>query len=133
MKALVQEHIAGCGIACVAYAAGVKYSEALNLLPKEYASNRGYFCRELVHALAALGLSYSHRKVNSKTSRYINREGTIVFIEPSQKYPKGHYLVRVKNGWMNPWINFPVITPAKAGFARKLPGKVQWVIFRAAK
>ena len=77
-----------------------------------------------------LGLEYVHKKVTSKTRKYLENEGSIVFIAPSKKYPRGHYLARTKKGWMNPWVNFPRIMPAKAGFNRKLPGKAQWVIFR---
>jgi hypothetical protein len=29
---------------------------------------------------------------------------------------------------MNPWINFPEITPAKAGFQADLPAPVSYVI-----
>ena len=128
MKAVVQEHLMGCGVACVACAAGVSYSAALKVLPRKYASTRGFFCRELVHALARLGLEYSHRKVIAKTRKYLKIDRAIAFVAPSRRYPKGHYLVRTKRGWMNPWINFPSIS-VKAGFNTMLPGKAQWVIF----
>lgn len=133
MKAVVQEHPMGCGIACVACVSGVPYSDVFKVIPRYRASIRGYFCRELVHALALLGLEYIHRKVTPKTRGYLNNVGTIVFIAHSKKYPGGHYLVRTRKGWMNPWINFPSIVPAKAGFTKKLPEKAQWVIFQKMK
>ncbi len=133
MKAVVQEHPMGCGIACVACVSGVSYSAVFKVIKREYALARGYFCRELVQALSRLGFEYDYKKVNAKTRKYINKEGTIVFIAPSKKYPRGHYLVRTRKGWMNPWINFPSIVPAKADFTKKLPGKAQWVIFQKTK
>ena len=129
MKAVAQEHTMGCGVACVACVSGVSYSAVFKVLSREHALTRGYFCKELVHALALLGLEYVHKKVTSKTRKYLENEGSIVFIASSKKYPRGHYFARTKKGWMNPWVNFPSITPAKAGFNRKLPGKAQWVIF----
>ena len=47
----------------------------------------------------------------------------------SNAAPAGHYLLKTKKGWMNPWINYPQIKPAKAGFQQKIPGKIQWIIF----
>lgn len=57
-----------------------------------------------------------------------DKSGTIVFIAKSKKYPEGHYLLKTSKGWMNPWVNFPEITPARAGFQKRLPGKVVWVM-----
>ena len=49
--------------------------------------------------------------------------GTIVFIRRCTQYAMGHYLVRVKGGWMNPWVNCPEMIPVKAGLVRKLPAQ----------
>lgn len=43
----------------------------------------------------------------------------------------GHYILRTKKGWMNPWINYPSISPARAGFQKRLPGEVQWILFKS--
>ena len=131
MKAVVQEHPMGCGIACVACVSGVSYSDAFKVVLRRSASTRGYFCRELVQALSRLRFEYDCKKANAKTRKHIKKEGTIVFIAPSKRYPKGHYLAKTKKGWMNPWVNFPCIVPAKAGFNKKLPGKALWVIFES--
>lgn len=34
-----------------------------------------------------------------------------------------------EDGWMNPWSNFPLMTPARAKIAQHLPGKPPWVIY----
>jgi len=60
----------------------------------------------------------------------LNQNGAIVFVERSKKYPAGHYLIKTKKGWMNPWINFPNISSAKSGFQKVLPGKAQWIIYQ---
>jgi hypothetical protein len=126
MKAIVQEHPMSCGVACVAFVAGVSYKRALRKLNSKYASTRGYYCKNLVKGLSKFGLKYSFGKYGVKTKRYLNVDGTIVFI----RHPVDHYLVRTKKGWMNSWINYPCIIPAKAGFNKKLPGKAEWVIFK---
>jgi len=129
MKAVAQKHPMGCGIACVAYIAGVSYKTILKLFPQEYAYTRGYYCRELVKALAKFNFVYTYKKVTPKTRKYLKKKNTIVFIAPSKRYPAGHYLVSTKKSWMNPWINYPSMNPAKAGFVNKLPGKPRWVLF----
>lgn len=130
MKAIAQEHPMGCGLACVAFVIEQPYSSILKLTNEYKASVKGYYCRELISFLKKFGLNYEHKKFTEKTKKYLNKEGTIVFIKRSKKYPGGHYLVRSKNGWMNPWINYPNINPAKAGIAKKLPGQVQWILFK---
>jgi hypothetical protein len=61
----------------------------------------------------------------------LKRTGTIVFSRFSQAYPQGHYLVRTKVGWMNPWINYPEIVPARSGITKKLPARATYAIFEA--
>ena len=129
LKAVVQEHSMGCGIACIACVAGIKYSKALKLVQAKYASTKGYYCKEIIKALGKLDLKYEYKKVTSNTKKHLEMEGTIVFIKRSSKYPKGHYLVKTNKGWMNSWINYPD-EPARAGFNKKLLGKAQWIIFK---
>ncbi|MBS3170842.1 hypothetical protein J4223_03625 [Candidatus Woesearchaeota archaeon] len=129
MKVVAQEHTMGCGIACVASLCNLSYKNALDFFEKKYAWSRGYYCREIAFVLKKKDLDYSWKKINFKTKSLI-RIGSIVFIARSSKWPFGHYLLKTEKGWMNPWINFPSITPVKAGFQKKLPGKAQWVIYR---
>ncbi|MBU2634445.1 MAG: hypothetical protein KJ674_04320 [Nanoarchaeota archaeon] len=130
MEAVVQEHPMGCGIACVAFVTKKSYSLILKLTNESKASIKGYYCRELVSFLKRFGLKYEYKKFKEDLRKYLDIEGTIVFIKRSQKFPEGHYLARSKNGWMNPWINYPKINPAKAGITKKLPEKVQWILFK---
>src|SRR3989338_8860946 len=129
MKAIVQEHTMGCGLACVAAAAGVTYDRVLDVVHGDYAGTRGYYCKDLIDALRILGREYTYGKVPQKNKHYLRINGVIVFVALSKKNPAGHYLLRTKNGWMNPWINSPEIAPAKAGFQKKLPGTPQWILF----
>ena len=129
MKLVAQKHTMGCGIACVASAAGVSYDEALSKTNVGLAGTRGYYLREIKEALKRLGLHYEHRKYGDKYKHLLENEGTIVFIKRSKDEPAGHYLLRTKNGWMDSWINYPSISPAEAGFQGELTGEPQWVLF----
>ena len=129
-KSITQEEPMGCGIACVALILNKSYKSAKNLFDNpEYSIKKGYFCRELVKVLNKNGVNYNFSKINEDNKYLLNKEGVIAFLEKSQKYPSGHYLVKTKKGWMNPWINLPNINSAKSGFQKKLPGKVKWVIY----
>ena len=120
----------GCGIACVACALNKSYKTTKKLSKNpEYAVTRGYYCREIVDTLNKNGLSYSFSRANNKNKKILNRIATIVFIGRNKNYPLGHYLVKTEKGWMNPWMNFPNIAPAKAGFQKKLLGEPQWIIY----
>ncbi|MEM0476561.1 MAG: hypothetical protein QW367_02905 [Candidatus Aenigmatarchaeota archaeon] len=73
-----------------------------------------------------------YKYLKPKWRRKIYQEGTIVFIKRNKKYPYGHYLVRYKNLWMDPWINLlkeKRMEKAKAGFRKRLPGKPIYAIF----
>lgn len=122
----------GCAVACVAARCGITYSQALRLFEKEeFAWTRGYYCPEVVAALARAGLlSYSYVAFRaSKHAGVLESPGTVAFLAPSSRYPAGHYVLRVKDGWMNPWVNFPLINPARAALVKELEGKVAYVIF----
>ncbi|MEK6943077.1 MAG: hypothetical protein AABX00_03380 [Nanoarchaeota archaeon] len=130
MKAVTQEHPMGCAVACTASLIGKNYMSTLILFSHpEYASTRGYYCKEICDALNKANLNYIWKRVTASTMPFLQRNGIIVFVKKSSKYPAGHFLLKTKKGWMNSWINYPSIKPAKAGFQRSLPGNAQWVIF----
>ena len=130
MKSVTQEDLMGCGIACVAIVLNKSYKSTKRLFDNpEYASTRGYYCPELISVLNKKLENYVFAKVSEKNKKLIDQNGTIVFIERNKKYPTGHHLIKTNKGWMNPWINFPQIKPAKSGFQRKLPGKAQWIVY----
>ncbi len=131
MKLILQEEPSGCGICCVAFALNKSYVQAKKLFAHpEYASLRGYYCRDLVKALKKGGLKYTYAKVRKSNKKLLQKPGTIVFIRRSVKHPQGHYVIRAKNFWMNPWKNFPMMISVKAGFQKRLPGKAQWIIYQ---
>ena len=133
MKLVVQKHLMGCGLACVACVTNTSYDAVLELSDQDHASSKGYMCRDLIKILAQLGQDYEYKKVNAKTRKHFDTIGSIVFIARSEEYPAGHYLVRTEKGWMNPWKNYPCISPAKAGWNEKLPGEAKWVLFPSEK
>ena len=131
MKPVTQEDMFGCGVACVAFILEKSYADA----KKRYFRGNdlksvGLFCRDLVKALKKGGRGYDFKKVKGKIRFKV---GDIVFVKRSKRFPAGHYLIKVKEGWMDPWMNFSVkefdIKKAKSGLRKKLPGKAEWVVF----
>lgn len=128
---VTQKQGAGCAVACVAYILNISYDAALKLFKKpKQAIDRGFLCSEIIDALQKKGMDYSYGKALVNKKKLLQVPFTIVFIARSKKYPIGHFLVRTKDGlWMNPWINFPCIASAQAGFEKRLPGKAQWIVY----
>lgn len=129
MKAITQEASMGCAIACSGSLAGLSYKQMRqyfdNGKSKEY--SLGFYNCDIVEALEKFGIktqAYSIKKWGKKKIK----NGTIVFVGPSEEYLAGHYLLKTKQGWMNPWINYPNIKPAKAGFQKSLTSKPRWLI-----
>ncbi len=129
-KAIVQLHPMGCGLACVAFATNKTYQEIFKKCnTKEYAWTRGFYCSEIVKLLKIFNITYNWRKNKINKSGHKFKPLTIVFCKPTKKYPAGHFLIRDHFGyWMNPWINHPIMVPAKAGFQKKLPSKITYLI-----
>ncbi len=121
----------GCAVACVASLCHLRYGRAIELFEfQEHAWTRGFYCNEVVRALANVGLNYAFEEFNSlRHARHLKREGTIVFVAPCAKYPSGHYLLRLAKGWMNPWANFPMMRQVQAAIERKLPGAVSYLVY----
>ncbi len=133
MKPLVQKHPFGCGAACVAFVLKESYSKVISFLGKDKACSTGFSCQDLTKVLLKFGQRYSYKYLKPRLKKQIYQDGVIVFIKRSKRYPSGHYLVRHKGMWMDPWINFPKdkrIAKAKAGFRKRLPGKPIYMIFR---
>ncbi|MEK6909251.1 MAG: hypothetical protein AABX23_04330 [Nanoarchaeota archaeon] len=131
-RLVAQEEGMGCGLACVASELGITYQEARKLsgrLEKSYTS--GYSCLDLVKALNKNGINYTFKRVApARDKAILGREGTIAFSRRSRKYPEGHWLLKTSNGWMNPWINWPSINPAQAGYQREFPGYAEWMVYQ---
>lgn len=129
MKIITQEAPMGCAIACSASLAGLSYKQMRKYFDNGKVKERtsGFYNRDIISALGKIGISVKAFSIRKWGNRRI-KVGTIVFIERSKKYPMGHYLLKTKKGWMNSWINYPNINPAKAGFQKTLPSKARWFI-----
>ncbi len=130
-RAVVQRHPMGCAVACVAFCLGKSYDEAMkHFRNKGNAWLNGYLCPEITKILNASGhMQYKWRKIKSTKNSAFLSPMSIVFCRPSKHYPHGHFLVKKGDrDFMNPWINFPEITPAKAGFQTDLPSPISYVI-----
>lgn len=102
------------------------------MLGRNYAKYRGYYCKDLINVLSKLGLTYSYKYIKQQLKGKIYKEGVIVFIKRSKKYPVGHYLTRFGRQWMDPWINFindSNIANASSGFRKRLPRKPIYALF----
>ena len=135
MNTVPQEHPSGCAVSCVAALSGISYPTALKLFRNvRYARFRGFYCKEVVAALKKTGKKYGFAHYGKSNKKWLTKPNVIVFIQKSRDHEMGHYLVRSPNGkWMDPWINYPMMNPVRAGFRRKIPGKPQWIIFPKEK
>ena len=129
MKLIVQEAPAGCVIACSASLAGLSYKKMRKYFDDGEMEEKtsGFYNRDIISALEKINIrakAYSIKKWGNQKIK----TGFIVFIGRSSQYPAGHYLLKTKRGWINSWINYPDINPAKAGFQKTLPGKIKWII-----
>ncbi len=130
-KSVVQEFEYGCGVACYAFVFGLTYSQAAWQLGEAQATSERFYVKDLRDALSVAGLLYISKHIKTHNRKLIYREGAIVLIRRSKRYPSGHYLVRHEGQWMDPWINLPRnndILKAKSGFRRRLPGVPMYVL-----
>ena len=130
-----QKDIDGCGIACLANLLGKDY----NLIKKDfekkfYPIDKGINIADMVRYLQTHKLNYTSKFFNKKNydaleaSRYSKIENSITLIVKSEKYPVGHYLLRNKDGWVDPWYNLPSIDNVHAGLRKKLPNNPWYVL-----
>ncbi len=133
MEPITQQDSYGCGLACVAFLVEKEYQQISCLITKKQAQTKGFICKDLTKLFLHFGLNYEYKYLNQKLKRKIYKDGVIVFIKRSKKYPSGHYLARLNNLWMDPWINFNFqakIKDARSGFRKKLPGKAIYALFK---
>jgi hypothetical protein len=133
-RAICQEHPLGCAVACVAARCAMTYRQALSHFnePKN-AWTRGFYCSEVIAALERAGKNYRSEAFDPiRHASALKRDGTILFLGASDRYPAGHYILRTDRGWMNPWINFPRMLPARAGFQTRPPGIPSYVLSETA-
>jgi hypothetical protein len=138
MKWEHQKDINGCGIACLANLLNKPYDKVKKDFEKKfYSINNGIKVFDMVSYLNSLGLKYELKFFNQnpkhfnlvEASKYSKRRDSITLILKSEKYPVGHYLLRVKNGWVDPWYNLPSIDNVQAGIRKTLPTNPWYVIY----
>jgi len=130
-ESITQEFDYGCGVACFAFALHMTYKQAANHLGELQANSKRFWVKDFTDALNQTGKNYISKHIKPPMQRRIYNEGTIVLIRRSKLYPSGHYLIRHKSQWMDPWINLPSdkdILHAKSGFRKRLPGKPMYAL-----
>jgi hypothetical protein len=131
-ESITQEDNMGCGAACVAFISDQTYHNSVEILGVNKARTVGYHLKELIDGLEHFGITSYFKRLKPKNKSGTYRQGLIVFIKRSTRYPYGHYLARHNDMWMDPWMNFPYdkdIKNAKSGYRKRLPGKAQYVIY----
>ena len=128
---IAQEDEVGCSIACVAYITGKTYKESISLfgLPDKR-FKKGYTVKEIVEALTKAGYTYRSMYVGRLKRLKIETQ-SIVYVKKCSNFPFGHYLVKIKGGYMDPWFNLKkmtIIEKAEAGERKRIHGKIVLVI-----
>lgn len=131
-KYVKQEDAMGCGIACVAYVLGISYRKAVDLFTqKQKRRIRGFTSKDIVEAIKIFGTTYKSVYVGRETEPKIENN-SIIYIPKCGYFPYGHYLVKIQNGYMDPFINLHEsnfdYTKAKAGLRKTLPNKISMKI-----
>jgi hypothetical protein len=129
MKLVTQEGSMGCGVACSASLTGLSYKEMRKLFSKGSIKDKttGFYNKDFVEALGKIGIKAKGYNVKKWGDKRI-KPGTIVFSKRSKLYPFGHFLLKTKKGWMNPWKTGTTIKEAKAGWQKRFPGEKSWII-----
>ena len=131
-----QKDINGCGIACLANLLNKSYNWVKkDFENKFYTIEKGVKIFDIVRYLEIHGLIYKSKffnrnKTNKKEANVFSKiNNSITLIVKSDKYPVGHYLLRTKNGWIDPWYDSPSIDNVKAGVREKLPDDPWYVLY----
>lgn len=133
-----QKDLNGCGIASLANLLGKDYEVIKKDFERKfYTIERGVKIFDIVNYLKTKRINYKSKFFNQNKKREFNKKegdryskiiGSITLIVKDRKYPVGHYLLRVKNGWVDPWYNLPNRN-IKAGLRKRLPGNPWYVLY----
>lgn len=138
MKYQHQKDINGCGIACLANLLNKPYDKIKSDFERKfYPITKGIKVFDMVNYLKGLGLNYELKFFNQNPKHFNKTEAdkfskipnSITLIVKSEKYPVGHYLLRTKSGWIDPWHNLPSIDNVKAATRKTLPTNPWYVIY----
>ena len=134
-----QKDLNGCGIACLLNLLDKPYDQIKeDFENKFYTIEKGVKIFDIVNYLKTHNLTYKSKFFNQNKKYKFNNEdadkfskilGSITLIVKSKKYPVGHYLLRVKNGWVDPWYNLPSIDGVHAGIRKELPENAWYVLY----
>lgn len=142
MKFQHQKDLNGCGIACLSNLLNKPYDQIKkDFEDKFYSIENGVKIFDIVNYLKTKDRTYYSRFFNQNKKYKYNIEdadkfskifGSITLIVKSKKYPVGHYLLRVQNGWVDPWYNLPSIDKVHAGIRKELPENPWYVLYPKA-
>jgi len=134
-----QKDLNGCGLACLANLLNQPYDKVKkDFESKFYPIKNGIKIFDIVRYLETKGFFYKskffnqnpkHQKTTGEEEEFTKIVGSIILIVKNDAYPVGHYLLRVKNGWVDPWYNFPSIDNVHAGIRTKLPNNAWYVLY----
>lgn len=132
MKLIAQKSPMGCAVAATASFLGLDYDSTLKLFENGKVRHAvyGFFVYDIVKALKKENIIAKSFNIKKREMKF--KLGDIVFSKNESDDPFGHYLLKTPKGWMDSWINFPSITPARAGYRKKLPGKALWLVRRVS-
>lgn len=84
IQKVAQEDAMGCGLACVASVCGLSYARTKGTLFRNIGDiRRGFYCRELVRALARAGKAYRFHHVKNLPARNLPSDQS--FLSAGQK------------------------------------------------
>lgn len=134
-----QKDLNGCGIACLSNLLNRSYDQIKkDFESKFYTIERGIKIFDIVNYLETQKLKYKSKFFNKNKKYKLNKaeadkfskiENSITLITKSKKYPAGHYLLRTKKGWIDPWYNLPSIDNVRAGIRKELPDNPWHVLY----
>lgn len=134
-----QKDINGCGIACISNLLDKPYDWVKkDFESKFYTIEKGVKIFDMVKYLKTHNFDYVSKFFNhnkkykisiEQAGKFSGIEGSITLILKNNKYPIGHYLLRIKNGWVDPWYDYPSIDKVKAGIRKKLPNDPWYVLY----
>ena len=133
-----QKDLNSCGIASLSNLLDKNYDVVKKDFEKKfYTIEKGIKIFDIVNYLKTKKINYKSKFFNqNKKYEFNKKEGdryskipnSITMIAKNKKYPIGHYLLRVKDGWVDPWYNLPDMN-IKAGIRKKLPGNSWYVLY----
>jgi len=129
-KTISQEMPYGCGIACFAFVADLTYKAAEQFLGDQQAKSDRFVVKHFREELNRFGLHYESKHVRPQDI-VEPKEGMIVLLRRSKRFPVGHYLAYHEGKWMDPYINLEEdheFRDPVSGYRDILPGSVMYML-----